>query len=186
MFWTVIFQLMCYFERHWELWGTGLLEERSGPAEAVVYTCLEGAFSAVGSSSGSHTLCCSRWSHFSFLPQHRVLWHLQFYMLLCFLPTHNQKSRWLNFKWLPEHRNEAALCWPSPWGNRVPEIKNEPLLGLVRKAEHRDGLQKVSLCVTHDARAPGKPESGTTLPRGPGMLVWFGCLYLKEEWHITE
>lgn len=56
------------------------------------------------------------------------------------------------------------------------KLKMSPFWGLVRKAEHGDGLQKVSLCVTHDARAPGKPESGTTLPRGPGMLVWFGRL----------
>lgn len=40
---------------------------------------------------------------------------------------------------------------------------------------------EVLLCVTHEARALGKPESGKTLPQGPGTFVWFGCLYLKEE-----
>lgn len=51
----------------------------------------------------------------------------------------------------------------------------------MEKAEHRDGLRKVQLCVTREARAPGKPESGTTLPQGPVMFVGFGRLYLKEE-----
>lgn len=44
-----------------------------------------------------------------------------------------------------------------------------------------DGLRKVLLWVTHGARAPGKPESGTTLPQGPGTFGWFGHVYLKEE-----
>lgn len=46
--------------------------------------------------------------------------------------------------------------------------------------ENSNVLWEVSLCVTHDGWAPGKPESGTKVPEGPGRLVWFGGLCLKQ------